>query len=229
MKISICIPTWEQYGLGGKFLEHLLLSILSQDFNDFDVIISDHSIDKTIENICDGYKQKLDLIYIKNEIKRGNGPANTNNAIKSCNGDIIKIMFQDDFFFDTNALKIIQKKFETENCGWVVNGCNHTSDDAKSFYNLMIPKWNDRIIFGVNTISSPSVLSFKNTGRFFFDENLTMLMDCEMYYKLFKEYGTPTIINECLVTNRIHQNQISSKFKGDINNEIDYVKNKYNL
>ena len=35
------------------------------------------------------------MLRTKND--RGNGPANTNNAIDKCSGDIIKVMFQDDF------------------------------------------------------------------------------------------------------------------------------------
>ena len=34
-------------------------------------------------------------------------PANTNKAISMCSGDIIKVMFQDDFFYDDEALEKI--------------------------------------------------------------------------------------------------------------------------
>ena len=93
----------------------------------------------------------------------------------------------------------------------------------------MVPRWNDKIIYGVNTISSPSVLSFRKNNSSFFDEDLTMLMDCEMYYQLYIKYGLPKIITDCLTTNRIHQHQISSLYNKDINSEINYVKNKHNI
>jgi hypothetical protein len=91
----------------------------------------------------------------------------------------------------------------------------------------MTPQWNDRLIFGVNTISSPSVLSFRNQNVSFFDENLTMLMDCEYYYQLYLKYGEPTVLNETLISNRIHQFQISTNYEGNINEEINYIKKKY--
>jgi hypothetical protein len=93
----------------------------------------------------------------------------------------------------------------------------------------MIPHWNNNIILGVNTISSPSVLSFKNYGVNFFDDNLTMLMDCEMYYQLYIRYGLPKIITDCLITNRMHQHQISSLYNKDMWSEIDHVRNKHNI
>jgi hypothetical protein len=55
-----------------------------------------------------------------------------------------------------------------------------------------------------------------------------MLMDCEFYYQLYKKHGLPEIIDNCLVTNRIHENQISQKYNKNINDEIMYVLKKHN-
>ena len=38
------------------------------------------------ENICNLFKDKLEIIYIKNQNNRGNGPSNTNNAISHADG-----------------------------------------------------------------------------------------------------------------------------------------------
>jgi hypothetical protein len=81
----------------------------------------------------------------------------------------------------------------------------------------------------VNTISSPSVLSFRKNTNIEFDENLVMLMDCEIYYNFYKKYGLPYIVSEILITNRLHENQISSNYKSNINDEINYVKKKYKI
>jgi hypothetical protein len=159
----------------------------------------------------------------------GNGPANTNNTIINADGDIIKIIFQDDFLYQDNALDLIVKEFEDKDCNWLVSGCNHTHDDGKSFSNFMVPYWNDKIATGTNTISSPSVLSFRNDKPCLFDEELTMLMDCEMYYQLYIRYGLPKIITDCLITNRMHQHQISSLYNKDMWSEIDHVRNKHNI
>lgn len=229
LKISICIPTWENHGYGSFFLEKLLQTISNQSYKNYEVIISDHSENEDIKNLCSSLNENNEIVYVKNINKKGNGPHNTNNSIKNAKGDIIKIMFQDDFFYDENALQKIIGEFENENCNWLVCGCNHTYDDGKTFTRFMIPEWNENILFGVNTISSPSVLAFRNGNEFYFDENLTMLMDCEIYYQLYIKYGLPKTISDYLISNRIHQNQISSLYQGDMKNEIDYVKKKYNL
>jgi glycosyltransferase involved in cell wall biosynthesis len=229
MKISICIPTWEQYGRGVEFLKNNFEQILKQTYKNFNVVISDHSKDGNIKSLCDNYSSQIEIKYFKNENHLGNGPANTNNTIINADGDIIKIIFQDDFLYQDNALDLIVKEFKDKDCNWLVSGCNHTHDDGKSFSNFMVPYWNDKIATGTNTISSPSVLSFRNDKPCLFDEELIMLMDCEMYYQLYIRYGLPKIITDCLITNRMHQHQISSLYNKDMWSEIDHVRNKHNI
>jgi glycosyltransferase involved in cell wall biosynthesis len=229
VKISICIPTWEQYDKGVEFLKNNFEHISTQTYKNFNVIISDHSKDDKIKLLCDSYSDKFEIKYFKNDRLLGNGPANTNNCIINSDGDIIKIIFQDDFLYDKNALELIVKEFETSECNWVVNGCNHTYDDGQTFTNFMVPHWNDNIAVGVNTISSPSVLSFRNNNPCLFDEELTMLMDCELYYQLYIRYGLPKIITNCLVTNRLHPYQISSLYNKNMGQEINHVKLKHNI
>lgn len=226
MKFSICIPTWEQYGRGVEFLKNNFEVLLSQTYKNFNVIISDHSKDDNIKLLCDEYSNHFEIKYFKNENFLGNGPANTNNSIINADGDIIKIIFQDDYLYDKNALELTSTEFENGECMWLVCGCNHTHDDGLSYTNEMIPYWNNEIKKGTNTISSPSVLSFRNDKPCLFDENLTMLMDCDMYYQLYVRYGLPTILPKYLVTNRIHKHQISNLYNQNVWEEINHVNNK---
>lgn len=224
MRFSIVIPTWEQHGKGVYFLTQLLNSIKNQKFNDYEIVISDHSINNEIENICKNF-DFLNITYIKNEKNRGNSPSNLNVGLSKSKGEIIKVMFQDDFFIDPNSLSLISDHFEKNDCKWLVNGCCHTTDSV-NFFKYMIPKWNDKISEGVNTISSPSVLSFINKDILYFDENLTMLMDCDYYYSLYKKYGLPSILENYLVANTSHEYQISKMYDKDIQEEINIVKQK---
>ena len=53
MKMSIAVPTWESYGKGNEFLDDLFRTLEIQTFQDFEVVVSDHSKDmsktRTIE------------------------------------------------------------------------------------------------------------------------------------------------------------------------------------
>jgi glycosyltransferase involved in cell wall biosynthesis len=224
--ISVCIPTWGVNGDGGSLVGELLESLVLQTFTDYEVVVSDHSDDDLVSNVIDLYKSRLNINYTRNTNDVGNSPSNVNNTIRRAKGDIIKIMFQDDLFVDINALNKINKSFDDSNCQWLVTGCNHTTDGV-NFYREMVPRWNPNILIGVNTISSPSVLSFRNQDPVFFDESLVMLMDVEYYHRLYLAYGLPTILDDVLVSNRLHDNQISSNYNEDIVKEVSYVKNKH--
>ena len=235
MKLSIAIPTYESKSRGAEFLNDLLRTIEIQTFKDFEVVISDHSINNELLKVVDQYVQKFKIVYVKNEELRGNGPANTNNSIENCSGKIIKVMFQDDFFYDDEALEKIYNAFESDT-KWLLCGCNHTRNDGNSFYGDLYPAWNNDILNGVNTISSPSVLATRREvfEKVKFDPNLVMMMDCEFYYHVKEIYGDPVYYHDVLVSNRVHNDQISSMYlKEDyqkkFNSELLYCKKKHGV
>jgi glycosyltransferase involved in cell wall biosynthesis len=232
-KMSIAIPTWETNGRGVEFLDDLLRTIEIQNFKDFEVVISDHSQNDDILIKCQEFNCKFDIKYFKNENNRGNSPANMNSAISKCSGEIIKIMFQDDFFYDDEALEKIYYALSDSNKMWLLNGTNHTSDHGNSFYWDLYPEFNDKLLMGVNTISSPSVVAFKRQSEIIFDESLVYFMDVDYYYGMRKKYGDPIIYNDILVTNRYpHENSISSSIVNKeemMSIESEYCLQKYGV
>lgn len=231
-KISIAIPTWECNGKGVEFIDDLFRTIEIQYFKDYEVVISDHSENDDILSKVDEYREKFDIVYIKNDDKRGNSSANLNNAIANCSGEIIKIMFQDDFFYDDEALEKIYYSLSDSDSMWILNGTNHTKDDGNSFFWEMYPKFNDNLLKGNNTISSPSVVAFKCEVDNYFDENLVYLMDLDYYYGMREKYGEPVYYNDILISNRIHDNSISSSITNKqeiISKESEYCMFKYGV
>lgn len=221
MKLSIAIPTWESYGRGVEFVNDLFRTIEIQTFEDFEVCISDHSLNDEVMNEVKQFEDTFKIVYEKNSKDRGNGPSNTNKAISMCSGDIIKVMFQDDFFYDDEALEKIYNELESSDKFWLVNGSNHTNNDGNSFYWDLHPHWNPDIINGRNTISSPSVLSAKKElfDQIGFDESLIMMMDCEFYFHAKKKFGDPIYYDDILVSNRVHSEQISSLYNESLNSQ----------
>ena len=193
---SIAIPTYGYDGKGVEFLEHSLRIISEQTFKDFEVVISDHSIDDTIKKVFDGWKNILNIKYFLNENGRGIISPNINNAMKNCSGKWIKVLFQDDFLFDKLSLEKQSKFIESnENMNWLMTTFYH-SNDGFTFYRLFQPTWNNLIWTGNNTMGCPSGLTMKNENLVYFDEDLNWLMDCDYYYRMFLKHGAPSILNE---------------------------------
>ena len=224
--ISIAIPCYEMKGVGAKFLDESLLKINNQTYKNIQVVISDHSINDDVKNICDKWSSKLQIKYLRNSENIGSSSSNINSAINNCDGEIIKILFQDDFLYDNYSIELIVNFFE-DNDKWLVTSCFHTNDGI-NVYNEHHPVWNDNIHLGVNTISSPSVLSIKNGIKERFDDDLIWLMDCDMYKKLYNEYGHPKILPAINVVNRLWGNRLSDTIPQSVkDNELIKMKLKY--
>lgn len=191
IKISICIPTYEMGGQGAQMLRRNLDMIKCQTFTDYEIVISDNSKNNEIEDLCkkDGAYSSLPIKYVRNP--RIGMAQNTNEAIRNASGEIIKILYMDDYFANADSLQRINDNFKGN---WMVTGCEHF--DGVKQYGTHYPKFTKEVILGKNTIGSPSVLSIKNEDVIFFDENMTWVLDCDYYGRLYKKYGEPTILNE---------------------------------
>ena len=199
---SIAIPVWGIQGKGIDYLETNLSWLAHQRFEDFEVVISDHSEDDFIKDYVELWTSVLDITYVKYDEGRGIISPNLNNAIRHCKGQYIKILFQDDFLFDVYSLEKIAEYIKQKDINWLVTGCTHTRD-METTYDSMVPKYHHYIHQGINTISCPTVLTIKNTDdKLYFDENLKWLMDVEYYKRLYTKYGMPDVLNDICVVNR---------------------------
>ena len=130
--------------------------------------------------------------------------------------------------FENESLESQLTHFVGNHNHWLITACCHTKDGV-NFYNPLYPKYHDNIHYGENTISSPSVLMFKNENVIEFDENLCWLMDVDYYKMLYDKFGLPSICNYVTVVNRSHPDSITNSkiVDFDVKKEIEYVKNKY--
>ena len=224
MKISIVIPTYECYGKGWLYLNELLNSIYKQDFKDFEVIISDQSSDDSIRNLVHFYKDMIPIRLLDSRSIKRSISCNVNNAIMHAEGKYIKPMFMDDFFCKDNALSIINENLDNSDSAW----CAHSVLHCVSINFLeepLTPSYNHKIHLGANSMSGPSVITFKE--KVYFDENLTLLMDCEFYKRMFITRGHPLIIKDVLSCNRHHNHQAQLEFSHLHKQEVAYVKGLY--
>ena len=223
MKLSICIPTTElNYSNGNSMgvymLKFLLTSIEKQTFKDYEIIISDHSPSSIIKDECENWKN-LNIIYYKNETGIGSAAKNLNFAITKAKGEYIKTIFQDDYFHSDNALEEMMKR--VEEYGWGAVGTYHCyEDNTDNLVRPLSPKYDNPtdILYGVNTVSGPSVIFFKNDDNFF-DEDLCWLNDVEFYYRLYNKYGNPLLIPEQMVVQRLRREGVSNTLQNSIKSE----------
>ena len=233
MKVSIAVPTFEYYGRGVEVLDDMFRTISNQTLKDVEIVISDHSVNNDIQDYCEENEYNLNINYIRNEEGRGNPSINTNNAIDNCSGEIIKIFQQDDFFYDTQALEKMYRAMSNSSHKWFACGATHTRDDGYSFFNPMLPRWDDKLILepGYNFIGGVSVTSIKQEVKTRYDPNLRMLLDVDFYYKNMLDYGMPILYQDVLICNRVRDTDtlMAEVSDEEIENEFKYCYKKYGL
>ena len=103
--ISICIPAYNMENYIGK----VILSILNQSFQDFEIIVvNDFSLDNT-KNIIQSWKLKDDRIKLINHSKNLGVYNSRVDAILSSKGKYILLMDPDDMLINPNILKELYK------------------------------------------------------------------------------------------------------------------------
>jgi len=224
--VSICIPAYEMNGKAKEYLGQLLNSISIQRGVDYHVFVSDNSTENDdVKQVCNSY----DFVTVINNTGRKSASSNMNNALLQSTGDVIKIMFADDFFVDDYSLFDSTKPIFDGQL-WSVTACCHTQN-GKEFFRPFFPRYHNDIHLGTNTMSSPSTISMRRDNQTLFDENINYLLDVEWYKRMCIRHGEPHINNRINVVNRIHEDSLSSSLhKEGIENvmekEVTYVKSK---
>lgn len=199
---SIAVPTYEYGGKGVEFLTHSFSKMAEQTFKNFEVVISDHSLNDEIEKLCNEWSTILKIRYIKNDHGRGIISPNINVAMKHCDGEYIKILFQDDFLYDSLSLMQIYDFIKNErDVTWLATSFYHSTDGI-NMYRPLVPEWNEHIWTGKNTMGCPSGICIKNSNILYFDEDLNWMMDVDYYKKMFDKHGQPKILIDFTVVNR---------------------------
>lgn len=214
--VSICIPTFEFPSSGSEeqgvdMLTCLFKSIQKQTFKDFEIVISDQSVNSNIKNLCEDWKFRFKIVYITDS-HRGSAIASLNNAIKHAKGKYIKIIYQDDFLVRSDTLKKMVECLENSKEKWVAIGCIHCNgNNTKKLFRPHVPKWVDsfKLALGFNKIGSPSVTMYENNS-ILQDEKLTWLVDCEFYYRLRRATTKPVLLNDIGVVIRLRKDSITN-------------------
>lgn len=197
MKVSICIPIHDSQKTA-FYLSRLLKSVAEQTFTDYELVIT----------------------------KDGSMPANTNASIKKAKGELLKIMYVDDYFAHPNALQEIVDNFKEEDM-WLATGCLHAQDNETP-HSPHLPEYTHDIHTGNNRLGSPSVITLRNQSHLLFDENLSFLLDCDLYKRYYETYGEPKLINDLNVVIGLHPEQVSNVMpEREKLLEFEYMRNKY--
>lgn len=201
-KVSICIPAYNQ----PESIKRLLDSIVVQKFSDYDVIVTDDSETGVVEDAISGVRGIKSLRYYRNKSPLGS-PENWNKAISLAQGEYIKIMHHDDWFFDENSLGEFVRALDQNPGASFAFCCSNnvtprgdmsSSCPSRSFLKRL--QRDPRAIFPHNFIGSPSATIFKKNKEIYFDPKLKWVVDIDFYIRFLEIFRGVSFIDMRLVS-----------------------------
>lgn len=189
MKVSICIPAFNQT----IYLKRVINSIIEQDFNDYEIIITDDTPDNSVKKLIDEFDFQGRLKYFKNRQALGT-PENWNEAIRKAQGEYIKIIHHDDFFTYNYSLKEFVKMLdENPDSDFAFSSSLNLDQDFNTInqHNPTLQQLGqiknrpDNLFFTA-IIGAPSATIFRNNKSIFFDKSLKWFVDMDFYIRMLK-------------------------------------------
>ena len=184
--VAICIPSYNH----PDYLVRLLTSIQLQTYSRYVICITDNTRSDCLEKIVKEYADPR-IIYIHNEENVG-AVNNVNRCIKLAlnqDVDLIKIMFQDDWFTQKESLARMVEKLAYESADVVFSANYEVYSSGEIVYrkaakNFLSEQSKDlSAIYRTNQLGAPSNLLYR-AEDIYFDINYTWLMDVDFYLRL---------------------------------------------
>jgi len=197
--ISIITPSFNQ----GKYIEQNILSVLNQNYTNFEhIIIDGGSTDNTLEIL----KKYPHLKWIS-EPDEGQADA-LNKGLKLATGEIIGWINSDDYYLEGVFNEII-KIFEIPEAQWVIGNIGMLFQDFNKEIRTKTPYISyDSLIKNPDIVRQQSTFYKKELLQKagFFDKNLQFVMDYEMWLRLIK-IAKPIMVDRYWAVFRMHSTQ----------------------
>jgi glycosyltransferase involved in cell wall biosynthesis len=225
MKVSVLIPTYNSK----QFLSECLDSIMSQDFTDMEILISDDvSTDDTVKTIQAYAVRDARIRWWQNTRNLG-FVGNHNACLQHANGEYMKFVHPDDRLLSTSAIQKMVTALD-ENPSAVVAGCQQHLTGTKSRPTIFSRKsglYNGRQMIvasleqNTNLVGQLTLAMFRRGAvQNGFDDRFVGHMDFAFWCRLF-EHGDFVYLAEPLATWRVHETQQTAKHRrtGTIDHE----------
>jgi len=210
--VSICIPTYN----GEKFLSDALSSVLSQTYQDIEIIISDDgSTDRTLE-IAKSFQNQTSKDFIVISHRNYGLVPNWNFCIQHAKGKYIKFLHQDDVLEPDCVRDLVNIAEQDDEIGLVfsargllmsagaendpscMSDYQHVRDLHKSWTELQTIQSGQKLLedsnlfnWPINKFGEPTTVLikkevFEKIGGF--DAELCQLVDVEMWLRIMSQY-----------------------------------------
>ncbi len=225
-KITILLATYNRAHLVGKAIE----SARAQTFQDWEMVVADDgSTDNTESVIKDRQKKDPRIIYSKSEVNQGIA-VNSNRGLKLARGEYVAILDDDDYWADSEKLKIqlefLEKNKDYVGCG---GGLIIIDNYSKELFRYLKPERDEEIrkkMLFSNPMANTTTLFRKSSAELvgYYDESTRYSADRDFWLKMGKIgklYNFPLYFAYYLMSN---QNTSIAKIRPHLKASLRFMK-----
>ncbi len=226
-KISVCLPAYNRV----EYAREAIKSVLSQTYNDYELIISDDASTENIEGMVSSFNDKR-LKYFKQKVNLG-FIKNWNFCLDKSRGSYIKILGDDDVLLPDcleKSVRVLEDKkvvgmvcsdyWTIDGVGKLIDSKQFNSESFRVFKESKIENGRQFIkeyFFGARRVGLPSAILFKKdllrvVGNF--DEAAGSPADIDLWLRILR-ISDFYYIDEKLLNMRWHEGNLSQKLEDD--------------
>jgi glycosyltransferase involved in cell wall biosynthesis len=225
LKISIVIPTLNQ----ASTLEDTLLSIINQNYNNYEIIVMDGG---SLDGTSDIIHRYRDWIQHYHSGKDGGQSQAINKGFNMATGEIYAWINSDDFYLPSAFSRIVDEFKRSSEVDIVVGAGDIITKDCKFLKHIgsmemsrkNLIRWHeDKWIMQQSCFWTAGI--WKKSGGV--DESLNLLMDFDLWLR-FSDLGKSSSINDGLAIMRYYPEAKTVSLKTNVREEEAYVYAKNN-
>ncbi|HEY2374032.1 MAG TPA: glycosyltransferase family 2 protein [Gaiellaceae bacterium] len=180
-EVSVCIPAYRQ----PEFLSRAVQSVLTQDFGDFEIVITDDSPDSDVMDVVKAVGDSR-VRYSRNSTRLGS-PANWVAALSRSRGQLIKFMHHDDCFSRPDSLGRFVRMLDDPRVDFGFSASQVVDPDQRPLWvhkpaeRIDEMRMNPYVLLLGNWIGAPSATIYRRTAPARIDTRLKWVVDIDFY------------------------------------------------
>jgi glycosyltransferase involved in cell wall biosynthesis len=230
MKVSVCIPTYN----AAKYLRECIESVLSQTFNDFEIVVSDNASSDATCAIVSSYSDSRIRLH---RLEQNQGMAfNFNHAASQAHGEFVKFLCADDLLESECLAKQVDMLEHTPQAIMATSGFRYVDSSSRTIRSIsFLPSRRlfnyadvvaGNFIYG-HLLGPPAALLIRRSALLkvgAFSTDFPEALDVEMWLRL-AALGPVGYLPEPLCSFRLHPQAMTSllREKGFVRRDLQRI------